>query len=501
MSFCIFNQHRLWADGTLNTATSPMLRRWAKFIETNKAMRTITFISFAFAIAFAFLSCDSQTSQKTEEDKTSQTEVQVHEPTEASEGKIGGNLGGCAFNSSASGNAITLYYPRPRETNQINTILEFSGLASNFKIYAANIDNAVATIINNKRYILYDPKLLAYTDQYSGSYWSSMSILAHEIGHHLSGHTITSKGSNPSDELEADKFSGFVLFKLGASLSQAKAAMEALGSPNESSTHPAKHRRLFAIETGWNEANEQRYSSAVPPPPSDDNNFGTEGYIKDEFTKEELISQSALSAENFGGIINTNYHPSLEGIIIDVSKEDPSGGERTDYFDDPKSDFNMVVTIQLTKVGSSPYNNNRKVGNREKFHLLDYYQMSKADLSWFEALMVPGRKIRFKSFYFGFEGEDIFYIKKLNRHGGEVQNTINSSSPSSTPSVVRFIVVASKAYFYSTPDFSRRKKAYLLAGETFSGSQQQGGFIYTTFINDRGQQTSGWIYSGDSQRQ
>jgi len=28
MSFCIFNQQRHRADGTQNTATSPMLQRW-----------------------------------------------------------------------------------------------------------------------------------------------------------------------------------------------------------------------------------------------------------------------------------------------------------------------------------------------------------------------------------------------------------------------------------------------------------------------------------------
>lgn len=427
-------------------------------------------------------------------------ETKVAEPTEALNGKITGDFGGCGYNTIPSENTITLYYPRPREINQINTILKFSGLASNFKIFAANIDNAVATIINNKRYILYDPKLLSTTDQYSGSYWSSMSILAHEIGHHLSGHTITNKGSNPSDELEADKFSGFVLFKLGASLSQAKAAMDALESPNESSTHPAKNRRLFAIETGWNEANEQRYSSAVPPPPSDDNNFATEGYIKDEFTKEELISQSALSAENFGGIINSNNNPTLEGIIIDVSKEDPSGGGRTEYFDEPKSEFNMVVTIQLTKIGKSSWEN-RKTGDRIKFHLLDYYQMNKADLSWLEALMVPGRKIRFKSFYFGYGGEDIFYIKKLNRQGNDASNPITTNSNSSAQSSDRFVVVASKAYFYSSPDYSTRRQAYLLSGEIITVIRQQNGFVYTIYYNSKGQQTSGWIYSSDIQKQ
>ena len=147
----------------------------------------------------------------------------------------------------------------------------------------------------------------------------------------------------------------------------------------------------------------------------DDEDFNKGSYFKDEFVKEELISEKALEAINFGGVIDSYDYPILEGIIIDVENTDPSNGGRTDNFDAMPSDFNKILTIQLTKVNKSPFGDYRKVGDREQFHLLDYYQMSKADLSWLEAILVPGRKIRFKSFYFGYGAEDIFYLKKLNR--------------------------------------------------------------------------------------
>ena len=441
-------------------------------------------------------SCNSQQTQ--DKAKKEEKDLSVIEPTENSDGTISGLFGGCGYNYTPNQTTITVYRPRQRELEQINSILKFSGLSSNFKVYSAPIENAVATIINNKRYILYDPKLLSYSDRQSGDYWSSMSILAHEIGHHLSGHTITNKGSNPPDELEADKFSGFVLYKLGASLEQATAAMQNLGSENDSYSHPSKYKRIQLISKGWNDASQQRYESAIPPPPTDDNNFGTDGYIKDEFLKEELISQSALSAENFGGIINKNNHPILEGIIIDVTKEDPSGGGRTEYFNEQRSDFNLVVTIQLTKVNPSPYGDSRKVGNRIKFHLLDYYQMSHADLSWFESLIVPGRKIRFKSFYFGYGGEDIFYIKKLNRNGENpiaTQQTKISSEVSQNPS--NYTVKADKAYFYTQPNLNYRRNAYIVYGEPVYGSNEQNGFVYIDFINSKGKQTLGWVQLSD----
>jgi len=147
----------------------------------------------------------------------------------------------------------------------------------------------------------------------------------------------------------------------------------------------------------------------------DGSKLETDSNRKDEFFKEDLISQSALSAGSFGDVINSYDHPLLEGIILDITREDPTEGARTAYFEEEPSEFNMVVTIQLTEVNPSPFDgDNRKIGDEEKFHILDYNQMSKSDLNAFEALMVPGQKIHFKSFYFGYGAEDIFYIKKLN---------------------------------------------------------------------------------------
>ncbi len=305
------------------------------------------------------------------------TTIQIFEPTETSYGKINGIAGGCGFNKTSEQNSITLYQPRPRELSQIKSILKFSGLSSNFKIYSANIENAVATIINNERYILYDPRLLAYTDQQSGNYWASMSILAHEIGHHLSGHTITNKGSNPSDELEADKFSGFVLYKLGASLSQAKAAMETLGSETESLTHPAKQRRLEAIEKGWNDANETRYNSAIPPPPPNIDDFS--GGIS-EFNTENLLNEDsylALKSKNGNGSwVSDKY----EGIITEADES------------------STTYEIYITKVIGND-ESGLKVNDKISINLYDPWDakqtVGRAGYSWLYSILVPGRRIIF----------------------------------------------------------------------------------------------------------
>ncbi len=139
----------------------------------------------------------------------------------------------------------------------IQSILSVVGLKPNFEIRAANVPNAAAVIIKNQRFILYNPKFISAINDASGSNWAGISIIAHEIGHHLNGHTLSSGGSRPDIELEADEFSGFVLNKMGASLTDAQAAMAVAASQKASHTHPAKRDRLIAIQSGWQNASGQ----------------------------------------------------------------------------------------------------------------------------------------------------------------------------------------------------------------------------------------------------
>lgn len=133
----------------------------------------------------------------------------------------------------------------------------------NFKLLERNgINNAYATIYQNVRWIVYDNNFLENLDAYAATKWASISVMAHEVGHHYYNHVIKNQGSTIPSELEADKFSGYVMQKLGANLEQAKAAMEKIGTDRASATHPAKINRLSAIEEGWNMAKNQAGNSA-----------------------------------------------------------------------------------------------------------------------------------------------------------------------------------------------------------------------------------------------
>lgn len=136
----------------------------------------------------------------------------------------------------------------------VNDIMNAVGLKANFKVQGAKVQNAAAVVMNNERYILYSSKFINSVSAGAKTNWGGISVIAHEIGHHLNGHTLQRSGSRPKTELEADEFSGFVLRKMGASLEESQAAMRLLANPYGSATHPAQGERLIAIEKGWRNA-------------------------------------------------------------------------------------------------------------------------------------------------------------------------------------------------------------------------------------------------------
>ena len=139
----------------------------------------------------------------------------------------------------------------------VDEMMDIIGLQRNFTIQECpNINNALAKNIKNSsgnmvRYILYDNDFFSRMDAKAGNDWAAISILAHEIGHHLNGHALNNKGSNHEFELDADYFSGLILAKMGATLEETQSAINTLKYEKATSTHPAKADRLNEVERGW----------------------------------------------------------------------------------------------------------------------------------------------------------------------------------------------------------------------------------------------------------
>jgi hypothetical protein len=136
-------------------------------------------------------------------------------------------------------------------------IMKYTGLPQNFDVLQdERVPNAAAVILvgNDQlphRVIAYNDKFMAQVQQATAhDDWGPVSIMAHEVAHHLSGHTIQPGGSQPPTELEADKFSGYVLFKMGAALADAQKALNALVPEEDGPTHPGRARRVRAGAEG-----------------------------------------------------------------------------------------------------------------------------------------------------------------------------------------------------------------------------------------------------------
>jgi hypothetical protein len=154
----------------------------------------------------------------------------------------------------------------PRDCrDMIAQVMAVTGLPQNFDVTEADVPNAAAAILLDQqklphRVIAFNPEFIELVRRETGGNpWSAVSIMAHEAGHHLAGHTIQPGGSQPPIELEADKFSGFVLYKMGASRKDALTALNTLvpeGVPNGSS-HPGRSQRVAALTEGWDQACKQ----------------------------------------------------------------------------------------------------------------------------------------------------------------------------------------------------------------------------------------------------
>jgi hypothetical protein len=133
----------------------------------------------------------------------------------------------------------------------VQDIMRVTGLHANFELKTSHVRNIEAIISHRKRYIVYNPDFIEKVNIATAEKWGTIALLAHEIGHHLNGHTLKKGGSKPTVELEADEFAGFVLYRLGATLQQSQEVMYHIAGRNASTTHPGRLDRLEAIKKGW----------------------------------------------------------------------------------------------------------------------------------------------------------------------------------------------------------------------------------------------------------
>jgi hypothetical protein len=179
---------------------------------------------------------------------------------------------GCAFGGGVA-KVTSLREPAPRAVFEIRSVLDALGFGRGIALYEGDAPNALAlasiapdgTAVAS---IVYNSAFLNELEAQGGK-WAPLSVLAHEVGHHVESEASPlAFNVHPwARELAADRVSGFALARLGSTLQQAQTALWLAADPAGDATHPSMALRLEAVAAGYAAA--RRRSSRQFHPYSD----------------------------------------------------------------------------------------------------------------------------------------------------------------------------------------------------------------------------------------
>jgi len=254
---------------------------------------------------------------------------------------------GCNFAAAETPSELYAYEASAEARGIVQQIMQMNVLPQNFVVRSADCSNALATVIGKQRYILYSTAFLENFKKEADTKWAAFCVLAHEIGHHLSNHDLeeTNPRVRKGYELEADKFAGGVLFRLGATLEQAQAGINTFSSNTDSQTHPPKRARLEAVAVGWKQA-EELASKA-------ENNAGSVEVNSDE---KKLYEQAVAEKDPYKAIELLDQAIELKEDYADAYFE--RGKRKVDIenvdeirvnFNDALDDYNVYLSMRPKK--------------------------------------------------------------------------------------------------------------------------------------------------------
>ncbi|WP_126247804.1 M48 family metalloprotease [Chitinophaga rhizosphaerae] len=295
-------------------------------------------------------------------------------------------------------------------------IEEYSGISQDIAICQGKVSNALATTIDGRKIIIYSEDFMNDIDKVSRTvFWQSVYILAHETGHLLYDHRLAEDTATRfKQELQADEFAGFILYRMGASADYSTWIMNTSYLQNDDNlrTHPDRARRANAIDRGWQKGYIQAFTIPVPPPPrfypESKHDFSPNGYcdchqllshdsiyrfhsdFMDGCELDSMITAGLGMVDYFitdslvGPMI---YRDTMVGVIIDLAKpeyEQELGG--------------MLVHTDL-KVRIFQYN--RKLNplfNNHNLYVTELHKPHAEEGFWnyFTTTVKPGQWIKFK---------------------------------------------------------------------------------------------------------
>jgi len=169
----------------------------------------------------------------------------------------------CNYSGTAMDAELYRFPEDAKADSLIRRITAHVGITPEFEWVQTNVENAAAVLDNGKRYLLYSLDFLEKSNDLE-----KVAVLAHEIGHHVIGHTLAPE-HRQAEELEADEFMGFVLYFFGF----LQADAEAFLTKATSASDVPPGLRQAALEEGFLRAERSTKASSSLP-------FETEEKIK-----------------------------------------------------------------------------------------------------------------------------------------------------------------------------------------------------------------------------
>ncbi len=161
-----------------------------------------------------------------------------------------------------------------------------------FQTKVTKVRTAAAVTSGADKYILYNEAFYYDLMKKAGTEWGPLGVFAHEIAHHVESHLLPknyreegtggrrNRGQVLIQELEADWFSGRILAKMGATLSDATGAVRNVLPAAATATHPARNARMAIIENGWKSICQNNPSCAS------EQSYQTDELAVDQFTQD-----------------------------------------------------------------------------------------------------------------------------------------------------------------------------------------------------------------------
>jgi len=160
----------------------------------------------------------------------------------------------CLFDSDEMKESLYTFPPDKRSLNLFNELLAKSGKQLRVKIRAANVPQVGAAEHGNERLLLYNQFVLEQFEKEDTKNWQVLAVIAHQIGHHANNHAFVLEDRMRTEiEIEADRFAGYLLFRLGAAISDIEALHKFLDSQHQNPRFPLPRVRLDAFIEGWHD--------------------------------------------------------------------------------------------------------------------------------------------------------------------------------------------------------------------------------------------------------